>query len=400
MKESTFRKPLAARLLNIVSKGIIVLIGLLVIVEVVVDFGRYVTATDSSDQITSLATHPLYVDKPWAVDYFRELDEALVNEWGPYNMDRIKFYEGKYINVDCTGPRTTFAGEDNGQTPLVVWVYGGSAVWGVGARDDHTIPSELARQLAVKLAQPVKVINFGQPEYVSTQQLFALHQAVQYGQKPDMLIIYDGAHDVVASAISGPGKTMKEWQRHQEFNFRSDENQWLRIKSVLKETGLYFVLSPVRNWAFSLTPYQPKTARDYESDGLQGWSRATALVYKNNFLEATRVGQAHDFPVYGFFQPTLFTKKTIGEKEKASMVGEVWGDGGFLETWLDEMRASMAGTPHYYDLSDAMGGGSYFFDPVNMTEEGNATVAARMADMIAADYSTNGPLQSFYSLGE
>ncbi len=84
----------------------------------------------------------------WVREYIRELnDDARENEWYPYVYWHRKSHHGKYVNVDEAGIRRTW-----NRTPspapgqLKVFMFGGSTLWGVGARDDFTIPSLVAKK--------------------------------------------------------------------------------------------------------------------------------------------------------------------------------------------------------------------------------------------------------------
>ena len=70
-------------------------------------------------------------------------------------------------------------------------MFGGSACWGYGARDDYTMPSELSRRL--NAATPhFHVYNYGEPGYTFTQGVLSLITRLQAGARPDYVIFYDG----------------------------------------------------------------------------------------------------------------------------------------------------------------------------------------------------------------
>jgi hypothetical protein len=112
-----------------------------------------------------------YADRSWVTRYYEEFRASDAVRWMPYVYWRRGPYRGRYINVDSSGIRHTLeptAGASAAGSPVKIFMFGGSALWGTGARDEF-IPSILVRELASK-GLPAEVINFGESGYVSTQE--------------------------------------------------------------------------------------------------------------------------------------------------------------------------------------------------------------------------------------
>ncbi len=76
-----------------------------------------------------------------------------------------------------------------------VWFFGGSTTFGLGQRDDHTIPSELAKA-AWKQGIPIEVTNFGVHADVHWMEANRLQEALASGlPPPDVVVFYDGWND-------------------------------------------------------------------------------------------------------------------------------------------------------------------------------------------------------------
>ena len=73
----------------------------------------------------------------------RKSDRAV---YEPYTVWKRRPYRGTYTTIDITGSRRT-VGNSTSEDALDIWMFGGSAVWGVGAPDHETIPSHLAALL-------------------------------------------------------------------------------------------------------------------------------------------------------------------------------------------------------------------------------------------------------------
>ena len=71
-------------------------------------------------------------------------------------------------------------------------MFGGSTMWGAGARDDYTIPSFLSKMLTQAFPGRIRVVNYGRSGFVSTQERILLFQALQHGCRPQIAIFYPG----------------------------------------------------------------------------------------------------------------------------------------------------------------------------------------------------------------
>src|SRR5262249_14963034 len=84
-----------------------------------------------------------------------------------------------------------------------VLVLGGSTVWGYFVCNNGTVPSLLARALARDGIGGYQVTNFGQPGYVSTQEVVALLSELHEGRIPDLVIFLDGINDTFSAYQNG-----------------------------------------------------------------------------------------------------------------------------------------------------------------------------------------------------
>jgi len=111
--------------------------------------------------------------EPWAKEYAAEFRASTQMEWRPYVLWRRRPFSGRLINVDESGLRRTWnpAGSEVGAARI--FAFGGSTLWGNGARDEHTIPSYVSRLLN-DAGRPVRVTNFGELGFVSSQNLVSL----------------------------------------------------------------------------------------------------------------------------------------------------------------------------------------------------------------------------------
>jgi lysophospholipase L1-like esterase len=86
-------------------------------------------------------------------------------------------------------------------------MYGGSTTWGIDQRDEHTIPSELAR-VAHEHGLTVDVENRGLTgiNHWLESERFALD--LTSGERPDLVVFYDGVNEIyMANGNSGLRRT-------------------------------------------------------------------------------------------------------------------------------------------------------------------------------------------------
>lgn len=104
----------------------------------------------------------------------------------------------RYVNW-TDGVRRSWEGDPGPCMPTVdVWMMGGSAAFGTGQRDDHTIASELAR-VARGHGYRLRIQNRAIPGDVAWVEQRRLERAVLTGSAPpDFVIFYDGFNDVRA----------------------------------------------------------------------------------------------------------------------------------------------------------------------------------------------------------
>jgi len=162
-----------------------------------------------------------YDGATWPIEHYRELG-LLEDRWKSYVYFRQKPFQGTTITIGTDGLRKTWEPPSPlppDQRPrLKLAMLGGSSLWGFGARDDQTIPSQLARILDQR-GYRVEVKNLSEIGYVSTQELIALMRELQGGYRPDIVVFYDGVNDTTSALLEGEaGLTTNEVNRRREFN--------------------------------------------------------------------------------------------------------------------------------------------------------------------------------------
>jgi lysophospholipase L1-like esterase len=142
------------------------------------------------------ADAPAMRDAPWAPSYWEEFVRM---RWdpGPYGTGQPSDVSGSHINVH-DGLRASYVAPGTPEDAPEVWVFGGSTTWGQGQRDEHTIPSELARIAATEGA-PLRVRNMGVLGDTAWQELHRVVAALEARPAPALIVFYDGINETATT---------------------------------------------------------------------------------------------------------------------------------------------------------------------------------------------------------
>ena len=170
-----------------------------------------------------------------------------------------------------------------GKDAIRVYCFGASTMFGVGAREDWTIPAVLQRRLS-EAGHRVSVTNCSQLGYNSTQELIELQQLLKQGDVPQIAVFYDGIAEIISAEWSGRAGTMlSEEVRRAEFNLlRANRRRDLILAALV--AAMPRTLRRLREWTgLSLRGPIPSTSgvklRDEEIPAL---ARAVVDIYAAN----------------------------------------------------------------------------------------------------------------------
>ncbi len=364
-----------------ISVGIALLI--LVLLESVVRAGialRYrgrAASEEAAFEARLRADAPVGPD--WAQDYLLEFAEARQAEWHPYVYWRTKPHRGKYINIDQMGFRRTWsstAAPSPGQ--LRIYMFGGSTVWGSGVRDEFTIPSLVSKKLADRLPTGVWVANFGQPGYVSTQEVIALMLELQRGNVPDIVVYYDGLNDILSALQNRvAGIPQNERNRVAEFNSRDR----LNFQEGFIEN---FALYRVSQWVVRMSR-GTRVGSDSGTNVPLVDPLASDVIdgYLGNVRLVRALADRFGFKAVFFWQPTVFSKRSLSQRENGLYRHRLgWAAGSFRK--VNAVLRERIGTGKFEDIHDLSGifdndAGTIFKDPWHVVEPGNDKIAESVA---------------------
>lgn len=356
--------------------------------------------------IDSRSTSDAYSDPVWVRDYYKELHRSYRIHWKPYIYWQRNPFQGEYINIDTNGIRLTAPPKSlwkESRTPMKIFMFGGSTLWGTGARDAFTIPSIVAQELR-KNNLDTEVMNFGETGYVSTQEVILLILQLQDGRLPDLVIFYDGVNDTYSTYQQRvAGLPQNEYNRVEDFNLSKPSrfkkrtlmvfcDAANRLSTVRLLKGLLQMVGVCRE---SVVTQNPLPFGDRASRSDESLARDVIATYKANIEVVKALGEHYHFKCLFYWQPTIFQKLHLTEFEQAQRAKREDVKPFVLRTY-ELMRQSGLDEYDGYLFSDlslvfADAREPVYVDWCHPGESGNMIIAKRIArdvlDLIASQDS-------------
>jgi len=332
-----------------------------------------------------------YKNVSWGDDYFREFNESFDARWEPYVYWHRKPYKGKYITIDSTCRRFTPNLEIGPEHGPRIFMFGGSTMWGTGARDSFTIPAILATELQSKGVK-AEVINYGESGFVTTQEVIVLLRELQKGNIPDAVVFYDGINDTYSAYQQGiPGLAQNEANRVQEFNMlkRLPELRGMVLKDAVSN------LATVRIAKSILGITEPESKPDFDARVAE---QAVDLYLKNIGL-VKALAASYKFKYQFYWQPTIFGKNILSEYEQSEYDSQKHLEKVYKETYrmVRNKSSAVRADKSFHDLGDIFlhEEEPVYIDWMHLSERGNAVIAMAMAENMSNLVQADGDVAKF-----
>lgn len=326
-----------------------------------------------------------YQGEEWAETYFELLGD-LRRPYEQYVGWQASEFHSEYINVDSGGVRKTWNPEHHtGELPATIYVFGGSTVWGLGARDDFTIPSRLSKLLHDD-GHSFVVHNYGEMGYTFTQEIVRLTLLLREGDRPDYVVFYDGIADVQTACQSGiPGTTYRLSSIRETLRAGQDKPSpglvWDTISTLFtRHSMIYRAIDRLADNASA--QWQPcDVASDYSDEDLQLLAVGIAEYYLNSMEALDRLAEAYNFEYVCFWQPITCMEAKVTDEEAEYALRRDTEIGKLCRMTADHLAAGSP--PLFFDISHALGErtSTYYIDWSHLSEEGNEVVAARIFEI-------------------
>jgi hypothetical protein len=324
-----------------------------------------------------------YSDSAWLKAYHEEFARSYPLRWRPYVYWRRKPYRGEYINVDTNGLRMTPTPAPSAPAsaqPLKIFIFGGSSLWGTGARDAFTIPALIASELQHD-GLNVEVTNFGETGYVSTQELIALLLELRAGRRPDVVVFYDGVNDTFSAFQQRrPGLPQNENHRVADFNLSRDDPT-RQGRFLLREMARRLAMVDLTRRLLRRSGAADSVSPRPGYDSLAG---LVVRTYLSNLELLQSLSEHYRFEPLAYWQPTIFQKSRLTKYESVERAKAAEMAGFFEETYARMESSAPDGLVH--DLSQVFADwpDPVYIDWMHLGEAGNAVIAQRIARDILA----------------
>lgn len=278
-------------------------------------------------------------------------------------------FDGEAININEAGLRVTPSTDISEQSnALKLFTFGGSTMWGEGAADDESIAAFLQQKLTQKAGCPIRVTNFGQRAWVSTQSVIQLMLELQKGNVPDVVVFYDGYNETTAAYSSG------RFGVPENFEGMSGSGDSLR-KTLLKTAANTEIGRLVSKNQTRLTP-------DIDVDFV---ANGVVETYSQNIRLAKSLAEAYQFEVRFYWQPQVFTGSKPLTAEEESLIDHPWLPAPVkqLTTAVSSLASKLgAETEEMADISDCFDSVQQriYLDPCHVVGLGNKLVAEAMME--------------------
>ncbi len=312
-EEEVYEPSRAFKVIRLIFKyivGLWTIIGLALLLIVLIDLCFYPLSKKKKQKryYSKEATSAMVDSK----EFYREKKKNR-KKWRSYVYWRRDEYKGKYLNIDKAGVRKTWNKiYPSSVTPIKIFMFGGSTIWGEGTSDDYTIPSYISKELA-KAGVKAKVINYGETAYVQTQELITFIQLLQSGKRPDVVIFYDGVNDAYSTyqnREAGLIQNALPLKTHKYFNEDTVKPKDAIIMTIKRISRISRYL---------------KRRKDNELIVNQNWldknvmpelAEDTLQVCLTNLQILHALSKQYNFKLLCFWQPNLYVKKNIRDYEQ------------------------------------------------------------------------------------
>lgn len=323
----------------------------------------------------------------WAAEYQSEFRCSERAARHPYLHWRRLPFTGRQINIDDQGLRHTVQKDLAHDQPVIrISLFGGSTMWGSGARDVGTIPSQLASLLQAEGVN-CQIINYGESGYVSYQSLLTLVHELRDGQRPDVVVFYDGVNDTYSAYQNlTAGLPQNESKRDLGFQLAQQAEAGTLLRSAV---GCRVVVLNALPGLVRLAQRTNQGIKLHEQRFLPlAESLATDVVrqYRSTIDVVRALSRQYGFRAVFVWQPLLHGKQHLAPIEQEIADGETYPQEFFRRVYdLIQQDRSLQDSTDFVDLAGVFADEptQTYIDWCHLNEFGNRMIAQRLKPFVA-----------------
>lgn len=306
---------------------------------------------------------PNYAGVDWARRHYEERARR-GNVYRSFIEWRHAPMVGETINVE--GPylqRRTI--NSNASATSKAYFFGGSTMWGDGANDAGTIPSQFSALTGMHAE------NFAERGYTAHQNLILLMQLLQQGHRPDLVVFYDGVNEVLHKCRVELNPDSHERERQFE--------TVLQNSLVADSFSHYF--APLLTFARNIQREHRRAFKTDEYDCHSNPPKAEAIAENlmRDWQFARQLVEWHGGKFVAVLQPVAPMSRTRREHFSIFPLLEQ----GY-KTVYPMVRGKIARSGEFHDLVSVLDRDEYIYiDFCHLSPNGNRYVAERIAEIVA-----------------
>ncbi len=293
-------------------------------------------------------------------------------EYHPFVEFKEMPRKGKYVSVSKDNLRCNINNDNSCNLAFgkgVIWVFGGSTVFGYGVKNSETIPAYL------QSAMPqYKIVNMGQGSYYSTSESILFNEKLSSGIAPEIAIFIDGLNDFYYNEFPNNSAISPILKKLYSTN---NLDIIYKVKTLLKKSRLISLLHHKldKSW----TEMMDSKNHIVKDDKILN-KVINRLSF--NFLLRTEVGKINDVRVLNILQPV--PGYGVGHKfsnvpQNLLRLGDHLNSGRGYELIAEKGLDPRA---HYLDLSNFAINTPMFIDSVHYSPEFNKDIAVKIKETL------------------
>lgn len=372
----------------------ITIVAMLISIELFLQISYFVINLGDKQEIEGKKyLPPSYRDKEWVKTLFKEHKEVR-GGYESFVTWASKEYHGKYVNIDSNGRRKTWNPQHLDATAVdTLYVFGGSTIWGVGARDDYTIPSHISKILNGNGYNFI-VQNYGEKSYTFLQQIIHLILLLREKEIPDYVVFYDGINDIYAAYQSGVAGTSHNVSMLREKLSRKEpsliEHLAIDLNGMFRNhCMIYKALERITHSPHQKPKFQ-EIASGYNEEKLELLAEEVTEHYITSKSLLEHLAKAYNFKYVCFWQPVIFLEdELIKEETNIDPRLEDQALRSLFKYSYDIQNKKQLTC--FYDISDSLRGRTElcYIDFSHLSEKGNELVAHRMVEILKSHFFDN-----------
>ena len=288
-------------------------------------------------------------------------------QWEPYLHQRAKPFAGKHINISNELTRKTKQYYSETDSVIKIFAFGGSTMFGDGARDAYTIPSWLSKMIDQDALPAVHITNFGNSAYIRTQENILLMRELQKGNIPDIVIFYDGVNDAISSGFHHQQGLIQDAEnRIEEFNIRKNKAKLVQL--LLRGTNTNRLIRQL----FFDEPFKRYEHANFDSLGVEFLAH-----YQQNLKITDALAEKYKFSCINYWQPVVYTKTNLTQLDK-QIINMIPYYSPYFKAFYEQIKndSLLEQKSNYRNISHLLDTDKqYYYDLCHISEQGNKIIA-------------------------